>query len=243
MSLNRENSRWYLIAQHNTTLAQAIIATETTGSIVGRIRIAWVYEYTTQPDVCNGKEGPLLSTVREWLFVVNAKGIVVIADNSDSASTEYVIERPGLCAADMVYSESDSTLAVLDKRTYNIILLNVSTQNVSNISLTSILQEEVIAQLSRMTILQNQRILVLVVTSVRRAVLLLIDYYSHKLITRFDLGQVRESASFESLTQLVYTQIDDKHLFVTIAHQAVGLLTVQLNSKFEKKSLYLIFYF
>jgi hypothetical protein len=234
MSLNQDNARWYLIAQHNTTSAQAIVAAETTGSIVGRLRIAWIYEYGIESDLCNGKEGPLLSTAREWLFVVNTRGILVIADNNNSASTEYIIRHPDLCTNDMVYSESDSTLLVVDERTYYIIVLNVSTQNVSYISLTNICQEEVIGQLSRMTIIQNQYIIILVVTSVRKAVLLLIDYKLHKLIARFDLGNIRDMVTLEPLTQLTYTQIDDQHFFVTIAHRAVGLVTIRL-CKFKKK--------
>jgi hypothetical protein len=238
MSLNQNNARWYLIAQHNTTLAQAIVAAETTGSIVDRLRIAWVYDYTIQSNLCNGKEGPLLSTAREWLFVANTTGILIIADNGDSASTEYLVNHPDLCADDMVYSESDSKLLVLDKRTYNILVLNVSTQNVSYISLTNLCQEEVISQLSRMTIIQNHCIIILVVTSSRKAVLLLIDYNLDKVIARFDLGNVREMPTLEPLTQLTYTQTDDQHIFVTIAHQAVGLVTIRL-CKFEHKSSYI----
>jgi hypothetical protein len=45
---------------------------------------------------------------------------------------------------------------------------------------------------------------------------------------------VREFATFEPITQLSYTETDDKQLFVTISHRAVGLITVQLG-KFEKK--------
>jgi hypothetical protein len=239
MSLNRSNARWYLIAQHNTSSTQAIIAAETTGSIVDRLRIAWIYDYTMQSNLCNGKEGPLLSTVRQWLFVANTTGILIIADNGDSASTEYLVNHPDLCANDMVYSELDSTLLVLDKRTYNIIALNVSTQNVSYISLANLCQEEVINQLSRMTIIQNHCIIILVVTSSRKAVLLLIDYNLRKLLSRFDLGNVREMVSLESLTQLTYTQIDDQHFFITIAHPAVGLVTIRL-CKSKQKSFFSI---
>jgi len=234
MSLNQENNRWYLIAQHNTTLSQAIIAAETTGSIVSRLRIVWIYEYGTQSNLCNGREGPLLSAAREWLFVVNTTGILIVADNGDSVSTEYLIRHPGLCVDDMAFAESDSTLLVVDKSIYNIIVLNVSTQVVSNISLTNICQEEIIGQLSRMTIIQNHRMIIVVVTSLHKAVLLLIDYNSRNLVARFDLGDVREFATFEPLTQLSYTKTDDQQLFVTISHQAVGLITVRLG-KFEKK--------
>jgi hypothetical protein len=181
-------------------------------------------------------EGPLLSAARKWLFVANNVGILIVADNGSSANTEYLIRRPGLCANNMVFSESDSALLVVDKSIYNIIILNVSTRIVSNISLTNICQEEIIGQLSRMTIIQNQRMIILVVTALRKAVLLLIDYNSHNLLARFDLGNVLEIATFEPLTQLTYTEADDQHLFVTIAHQAVGLITVPL-CKFEKKSI------
>ncbi len=239
MSLSRNDQRWYLIIQRNTTLSQAIVAAETTGSIVGRLRIVWVYEYNIQSDLCNGKEGPLLSEDQKWLFVANTTGILIIADNGDSATLEYLVRRPGLCANDMVFSESDSALLVLDKRIYDIIVLNVSTRIVSNISLSNICQEEIIGQLSRMTIIQNHRIIILVVTSLRRAVLLLIDYNLRNLLARFDLGNVREMATFEPLTQLTYTEIDDQQLFVTIAHQAVGLVTVRL-CKFKKKSVVIL---
>lgn len=234
MSLNQDNNRWYLIAQHNTTSSKAIIAAETTGSIVSRLRIAWIYEYDTQSNSCNGREGPLLSTVQEWLFVVNTTGILIVSENGDSASTEYFVRYPGLCVDDMVFAESDSTLLVFDKSIYNIIVLNVSTQIVSNISLTNICQEKIIGQLSRMTIIQNHRMIIVVVTSLRKAVLLLIDYNSRNLVARFDLGDVRQFATFEPITQLSYTETDDQQLFVTISHRAVGLITVQLG-KFEKK--------
>jgi hypothetical protein len=134
----------------------------------------------------------------------------------------------------MVFAESDSTLLVFDKSIYNIIVLNVSTQIVSNISLTNICQEKIIGQLSRMTIVQNHRMIIVVVTSLRKAVLLLIDYNSRNLVARFDLGDVRQFATFEPITQLSYTETDDQQLFVTISHRAVGLITVQLG-KFEKK--------
>jgi hypothetical protein len=134
----------------------------------------------------------------------------------------------------MAFSESALTVLFVDKRTYNIILFNVSTRIVSDISLKNISKEEIIGQLSRMSIIQNHRMIILVVTSLRKAVLLLIDYNSHKLLARSDLGYVRETAAiFEPLTQLTYTQTDDQHLFVTIAHPAVGLITVRL-CKFEK---------
>lgn len=228
MSLNRAQARWYLIAQHNTTSAQAIVAAETTGSIVQRLRIAWLFEYTTNNNSCNGKEGPLLSTDRQWLFVVNTTGIVVIADKGDSASVEYIIPHSNLCVDNMIYSETDSTLLVLDKSTNTIIALNVSTRAVTNISLSNICEEQIIGSLSRMTIFRNQCLIIVVITSSHQAVLLLIDYNLPKVLSRFDLGNVRESANLESLTQLVYTQIDDQHTFITIAHQAVGLSTIQL---------------
>ncbi|CAF0827108.1 unnamed protein product [Rotaria sordida] len=153
MSLNRHDARWYLISQHNITYSRAIIATETTGSIVDRIRIAWIYEYGMLPNSCNGMEGPLLSMNQKWLFVVNTTGILIIADKGDSA---------------------------------------------------------------------------IVITATRKAVLLLVDYSRHQLLGRFDLGYVSQIATFEPLTQLAYTETNDQQLFVTIAHKAVGLVTVQL---------------
>lgn len=228
MSLNRDRARWYLIAQHNTTSALAIVAAETTGSIVQRLRIAWLYEYTKGNNSCNGNEGPLLSSDRQWLFVVNTTGILVIADNDDSASVEYMISHPGLCADNMVYSEADSTLLVLDRSDYTIIVLNVSTHHVSNISLTNICEEQIIGSLSRMTIFQNQSIIISVVTSSRKVVLLLIDYNLRKLQARFDLGNMRDDASLEPLSQLIYTQTDAQQYFLTIAHQAIGVATIRL---------------
>lgn len=228
MSLNHDQARWYLIAQHNTTSALAIVAAETTGSIVQRLRIVWLLEYTTGNNSCNGKEGPLLSTDRQWLFVINTTGIIVIADKGDSASVEYIIPQSNLCVDNMVYSETDSTLLVLEKSTNTIIALNVSTRDVSNISLSSICEEQIIGSLSRMTILRNQCLILVVVTSSHQAILLLIDYNLHKLVSRFNLGNIREGANLEPLTQLVYTQIDDQHTFITIAHQAIGLSTIQL---------------
>src|SRR5690349_14870505 len=108
MSLNADDARWYLIVQHNTTLSQAIVAAETTGSIVERIRTAWLYEYDTQPNVCHGREGPILSTTHKWLFLVNTTGILIIADNGNSSSTEYLLAHPDLCAENMAFSELDS---------------------------------------------------------------------------------------------------------------------------------------
>lgn len=238
MSLNRDRARWYLITQHNTTSALAIVAAETTGSIVQRLRIAWLYEYAKGNNSCNGNEGPLLSTDQQWLFVVNTTGILVIADNDDSANVEYLIPYPGLCTDNMVYSEADSTLLVLDKSLYTIIVLNVSTHAVSNISLTDICGEKISGSLTRMTILQNQRIIISVVTSSRKVVLLLLDYHLHKLLARFDLGNVREGASLEPLSQLIYTQTDNQHYFLTIAHQAIGLATIQLG-KFNDEFIFM----
>ncbi|CAF3021047.1 unnamed protein product [Rotaria sp. Silwood2] len=228
MSLNRNDARWYLIAQHNTTYSRTIVAAETTGSIVDRLRIAWIYEYGILPNLCNGMEGPLLSMNRKWLFIVNTTGILIIADKGDSAKIEYVVSFPNLCANDMAYFETDSTLLVVDKHTYNITALNVSTRTLSYISLTDICQEEIIGQLSRMTIIQNHRLIIVVITAARKAILLLIDYNLHRLLERFDLGYVSEIVTFEPLTQLAYTETNEQQLFVTIAHKAVGLITVRL---------------
>jgi hypothetical protein len=181
-----------------------------------------------QSDLCNGMEGPLLSIDRNWLFVANTTGIIIIADNGDSASVEYVFNFPNFCATNMAYSEADSTLLVIDKNTYNIMAMNVSTRNVSYISLTKICQEEVIGQLSRITIIQNHRMIIVVITVTRKALLLLIDYNRQTLLARFDLGYAAEIATLDPLTQLAYTETDDQQLFVTIAHKAVGLVTVRL---------------
>jgi hypothetical protein len=240
MSLNTNADRWYLIGQRNNTLSQVIVAAETTGSIVDRLRIAWVYDYGMQPDLCNRTEGPLLSLDRKWLFVVNTSGILIVADNGNSASTEYLVGLPRLCTNDMSFSETDSTLLVVDKHSYNIIALNVSTHNVSYISLTGICEEEIIGQLSRMTIIQNHRIILLVITASRKAVLLLIDYNRRSLLARLDLGYVSETARIDPLTQLAYMEIDDQQLIVTIAHQAIGLIAVRL-CMFEKQ--FILFYF
>lgn len=228
MSLNPNVDRWYIIAQYNTTLSKTIIAAETTGSIVARLRIAWVYDYDTESNLCNGREGPLV-VAGKWLVVVNSTGIVVVADNGHSANTNYSIGRPGLCVDNMVFSESDLAVVTIDQRTYDIIVLNISTQNVSYISLTKICSEQIIGQLSRITIINNHRMIITVVTSQRKAVLLLIDYNDQSLLARFDLGILPDSAMFEPLTQLTYTQSDDQQLFVTIAHSAVGVVTVQLS--------------
>ncbi|CAF3681555.1 unnamed protein product [Rotaria socialis] len=228
MSLNRNDARWYLIAQHNTTASLAIIAAETSGSIVGRLRIVWVYEYGVLPNLCNGMEGPLLSMDRKWLFVVNTTGILIINDNEDSATVEYLVSFSDLCPNDMAYCETDSTLLVVDKNTYNIIALNVSTKNVSYTSLTHICQEEIIGQLTHMTIIKNNRLIIVVITGTRQALLLLIDYNNQKLLARFNLGYIIDISKLEPLTQLAYTETDDQQLFVTIAHKTIGLATVRL---------------
>jgi hypothetical protein len=241
MSLNQPN-RWYLIAQRNSTLSQAVVAAETTGSIVERLRIVWVYEYSMQSDLCNGMEGPLLSIDRKLLFVTNTTGIIIIADNGDSANVDYFVNLPGFCARNMAYSEADSTLLVVDSHTYNIITFNVSTRNVSYISLTKICQEEIIGQLSRITIIQNHRMIIVVITVDRKALLLLIDYNRQTLLARFDLGLVTEIDPLEPLTQLAYIQTDDQQLFVTIAHKALGLIAVRL-CMFEINRFYSLFLF
>ncbi|CAF1073696.1 unnamed protein product [Adineta steineri] len=228
MSLNSNIDRWYLIAQRNSTLSQVIIAAETTGSIVDRLRIAWIYEYGIQTDSCSRMEGPLLSIDRKWLFVVNITGILIIADDGDSARTEHIVILPNLCINDMVYSETDSTLLLIDTHTYNMIMLNVSTRNISYISLKDICQEEIIGQLSRMTIIQNNRVILVVITATHKAILLLIDFNHRNLLARLDLGYVPESTTLEPLTQLAYTAIDEKQYLVTIAHKTIGLIAVRL---------------
>ncbi|UJR34203.1 hypothetical protein I4U23_021609 [Adineta vaga] len=228
MSLDSTDDRWYLIAQHNTTLSQVIIAAETTGSIVERLRIAWLYEYGLPSGSCNRTEGPILSTDKKWLFVFNTSGIIIIADDGDSAHTELLVNLSNFCANDMAFSNSDSVLFVIDSRTYDIITVNVSTQNVSSISLTNLTQEKIIGQLSRMTIIQNHQLIITIVMASEKVVLLLIDYNRRSLVSRLDLGHVSEGTSIEPLTQLAYTQINEELFFVTIAHKAIGIIGVRL---------------
>lgn len=228
MSLNFHDDRWYLLAQHNTTASHVIIAAETTGSIVGRIRIAWIYDYGPPSDSCNRTEGPVLSIDRKWLFVSSRTGIVIIADNGQSASLEQLISLPNICARDMAFSEIDSTLLVVESNAWDLLVLNVSTLNTSVISLTNICDEQVVGQLSRMTVIQDQRFIVVVITASRKAVLLLVDYQRRILLARRLLGYVPSTAVDSSLTQLAYTRIDDTQAFVTIAHPSIGVMAVRL---------------
>lgn len=228
MSLNRNKARWYLIGQHNASFSRVIIAAETTGSILDRLRIAWVFEYGALTSLCNLTEGPLLSIDRKWLFVVNTTGVLIITDKDQSASIEYFVSLKDLCISDMAYLDINSTLLLVDKHTFNIIGLNVSTRLVSYISLKDLCQEEIIGQLSRMTIIQNNRLIIVLLTAAHKAVLLLIDYTYPRLIGRFELDYVPDISTLEPLTQLAYTKTEDQHIFVTIAHEAVGLITVQL---------------
>ena len=230
MSLSRSSARWYLITQNNQTLSRAIVAAETSGSIVGRIRLAWTYEYGTESDQCNGIEGPILSADRSLLFVTNSTGILIVVDQGHSATLEDLIHVPDLCSDNMVFSEDDSMLLVLDKSTYNIIVLNVSTRIVSQISLRDIVGVEILAQLSRMTIVQNHRLVILVGTTDSRVVLLLLDFIRPHLLASLPIDSLSEISPSDPLTQLTYTNIDDQQIFVTMAHKSVGVATIRLGS-------------
>ncbi|CAF4332504.1 unnamed protein product, partial [Adineta steineri] len=76
--------------------------------------------------------------------------------------------------------------------------------------------------------IQNYRVILLVITVTRKAILLLIDFNHRNLLARLDLGYVPESTILEPLTQLAYTAIDEKQYFVTIAHKTIGLIAVRL---------------
>jgi hypothetical protein len=235
MSLSRNNARWYLITEHNQTLSRVIVAAETSGSIVGRIRIAWTYEYGTESDRCNGIEGPILSADRSLLFITNSTGILIVADQGHSATLEDLINIPDLCSNNMVFSEVDSMLLVLDKSTYDIIVLNVSTRIAFQISLRDITGVEILAQLSRMTIVPNHRIIILVGTTNGRVALLLLDFIRPSLLASLSIDSLSEISPSDPLTQLTYTNIDDQQSFVTMAHKSVGVATVRLGS-FEQQN-------
>ena len=79
-----------------------------------------------------------------------------------------------------------------------------------------------------MTIIQTHRMIVVVITAARKALLLLTDYSRHTLLARLDLGYASEITMLDPLTQLAYTEVDERQFFVTIAHKAVGLITVRL---------------
>ena len=235
MSLRRSDARWYLLTQGNQTVSRTIVAAETTGSIVGRIRLAWTYEYGTESDQCNGIEGPILSSDQSLLFVTNSTGILIVADEGQSATLKDLINIPNLCSANMIFSEDDSMLLVLDKSTYNIIVLNVSTRIVFQISLRDITGLAIDAQLSRMTLVQNHRIVILVGTTKTRAVLLLLDFIHPSLLASLSIDSLSEISASDPLSQLTYTNVDDEHIFVTMAHKSVGVTTVRLGS-FEQEN-------
>lgn len=228
MSLNPQIDRWYLITQQKNSSIQSIIAAETTGSIVERLHIAWIYQYENQSNNCNGKEGPLLFIDQQYLFVINSTGIVTISDDGSSASTKYFVKYPNICTNHMAFSESDSTLLIIDKNQLNLLIYNISTQDLSNISFSTIYGNEIIGQLSRLSVIDNHRMIVVVVTAVHKGVLLLFDYKQKKLLSNFDLGNVYET-KFDEFSQLTYTKLDDEHVYVTFAHQSVGLITIRLD--------------
>ena len=228
MSLNPEIARWYLIAQQNHTSTQTIVAAETTGSIVERLHIAWTYEYERQSNNCNGKEGPVLFIDQQYLFVINSTGIVTIADNGDSASTKSFVTYPNICTNHMAFSESDSTLLIVDKNHLNLIIYNISTQELSNVSLSNIYGSEIIGHLSRLSVIENHRLIIIVVTVDLKGILLLFDYQLKKLLSHVDIGTVR-STNFDDFSQISYTKLDGQQTFLTFAHQSIGLFTIRVN--------------
>ena len=107
-----------------------------------------------------------------------------------------------------------------------IIFYNVATEQISFIVFKDVYQEEIIGQLSRMTILPDARLILLVQTSRRTAVLLLIDYARQSLLASVDLGSTSEVRPSDTLTQLTFTQNDNGDSFLIVAHPAVGLVSV-----------------
>ena len=241
MSLMRSAARWYLIAERNVTSARSIVAAETSGSIVSRIRLAWTFDIGLESNRCGESEGPILSVDHSWLFLVNQTGILVVADQGDSASLEYVVPHSNLCQNNMAFSESDSILLLIDQPVETLLVLNVTNRKLSSISLKNFYSEEIVGQLSRMTILDDHRLIVLFVTASRRAVLFLIDYLQHQVIDSLDLGSVEEIPVGETLTQLTFTQTDDddEQTFLVVAHRSVGLISLRviLNAK-DKRFLF-----
>ena len=228
MSLMRNTARWYLVVQQKNSSTRAIVAAETSGSIVSRIRLAWTWEYGTPSDDCDGMEGPVISVDRSWFFLVNQTGLIIVADQGDSATVQRVVPLPNLCSIDVAFSELDSTLLLLDKNGSKIVVYNVSTEQISFIFFKDIYQDEIVGSLSRMAILSNARLILLVQTARRTAVLLLIDYARQSLIDNLDLGSTAEFPSTDTLTQLTYTQDDNEQSFVIVGHPAVGLVSVRL---------------
>lgn len=229
MSLMRSAARWYLIAEHNVSLTRAIIAAETSGSIVSRIRLAWTFEYGFESNLCGESEGPILSVDRSWLFLANQTGILAVADNGNAANIQFFVRFPNLCSHNMAFSELDSILLLIDQPFQNLLVINVTNQTMSSISLKTIYSEELVGQLSKMTVLNNHRVIILVTTARRTAVLLLIDYVHQTLISSVDLGPIGEYPPNDTLTQLTVTENDDDKAVLIIAHRALGLVGIQLN--------------
>ena len=222
----RDTARWYLIVQQKNSSTRAVVAAETSGSIVSRIRLAWTLEYGTASDSCDAMQGPVLSVDRSWLFVVNQTGLVIVADQGDSGTVQRFVPLSDLCSIDMAVSEVDSTVFLLDRNNSQIIFYNVATEQISFIVFKDVYQEEIIGQLSRMTILPDARLILLVQTSRRTAVLLLIDYARQSLLASVDLGSTSEVCPSDTLTQLKFTQNDNGDSFLIVAHPAVGLVSV-----------------
>jgi hypothetical protein len=210
MSLMRDTARWYLIVQQKNSSTREIVAAETSGRIVSRIRLAWTLECGTASDSCDAMQGPVtvLSLDRSWLFVVNRAGLVIVADQGDSGTVQRFVPLPDLCSIDMAFSEADSTLLLFDTNNSQIIVYNVATEQISFIFFKDVYQAEIIGQLSRMTILPDARLILLVQTSRRTAVFLLIDYARQSLLASVDLGSTSEVPPSDTLTQLTFTQKD-----------------------------------
>lgn len=171
-------------------------------------------------------QGPVLSVDRSWLFVVNETGLVIVADQGDSGTVQRFVPLSDLCSIDMAVSEVDSAVFLLDRNNSQIIFYNVATEQISFIVFKDVYQEEIIGQLSRMTILPDARLILLVQTSRRTAVLLLIDYARQSLLASVDLGSTSEVRPSDTLTQLTFTQNDNGDSFLIVAHPAVGLVSV-----------------
>ena len=111
----RDTARWYLIVQQKNSSTRAVVAAETSGSIVSQIRLAWILEYGTASVSCDGMQGPVLSVGLSWLFVVNQTGLVIVVDQGDSGTVQRFVPLSDLCSIDMAVSEVDSTVFLLDR--------------------------------------------------------------------------------------------------------------------------------
>lgn len=224
MSLLRNLARWYLIAENNQTSSRIIVAAETTGSIVSRIHLAWTFNIGSQTKECGGFEAPILSEDQSLLFTTNGTGLLIVKDNGSSAKLDSFYKLPGICANDLAFSEIDSTVLITDEKTFNIVSVNTKTKNVSYISLKEIFPKKIVGQISRMTLVQQHRLVIVYVTSESKAVLLLIDFKDHSLIQSVDLGFISQAPSDQILSQLTFTQTDEKRFFAILSHPSFGLI-------------------